>query len=303
MTGDPGAVTPQSPPPVAASAAIEIEDLWHTYMRGTPFEHPALRGVTLHVHDGEVVGIIGQTGSGKSTLIQYFNGLMRPIRGRVIVAGHDLGSPRADVAAVRRAVGLAFQEPETQVFERLVGDDVAYGPRRLRLPFHEIRERVRWAMEIMGLPFETFKDRYTFTLSGGELRKAALAGVLALRPSVLVLDEPTSGLDPRSRDDLRARIEELRDREGMTVVLVSHDMEEVVRLSDRVYVLHDGAVAASGSPREVFGDAARLAAAGLAPPEAAQVVQRLRDRGYPVREALTLEEAETALAALLERTR
>ncbi len=162
---------------------------------------------------------------------------------------------------------------------------------------------IRWAMETMGLSFETFKDRYTFTLSGGELRKAALAGVLALRPRVLVLDEPTSGLDPRSRDDLRARIEELRDREGMTLVLVSHDMEEVARLSDRVYVLHDGAVAASGSPREVFGDAARLAAAGLAPPEAAQVVQRLRDRGYPVREALTLDEAETALAALLERTR
>src|SRR5207302_612718 len=138
---------PQSQPPVPASTVIEIEDLWHTYMLGTPFEHPALRGVTLRVHDGEVVGIIGQTGSGKSTLVQYFNGLMRPTRGRVIVAGHDLGSPRADVAAVRRAVGLAFQEPETQVFERLVGDDVAYGPRRLRLPFHEIRERVRWAME------------------------------------------------------------------------------------------------------------------------------------------------------------
>ncbi|HKV46096.1 MAG TPA: energy-coupling factor transporter ATPase [bacterium] len=292
--GTTAAARPPEPPLIA------VEDLWHTYMAGTPFEHQALCGVSLSIYPGEAVGIIGQTGSGKSTLIQYFNGLMRPARGRVVVAGHDLGSRGVDLAAVRRAVGLVFQEPENQVFERLVGDDIAYGPRQLRLPFLEIRERVRWAMETVGLPFNAFKDRYTFTLSGGELRKAALAGVLALRPRVLVVDEPTSGLDPGSREELRGRIRDLRTRDGMTLVIVSHDMEEVARLSDRLCVLHDGAVVATGTPREVFSDGARLAALGLAPPEATQVVQRLRARGYPVRpDALTVEEAERALAALL----
>ena len=288
---------PEAPPP----PVLIVQDLWHTYMAGTPFEHPALRGVTLHVLPGEVVGIIGQTGSGKSTLIQYLNGLMRPARGKVIVAGHDLGDPGVDIAAVRRTVGLVFQEPESQLFERLVGDDVAYGPRQLGLPLPEIRARVRWAMDTVGLSFEAFKDRYTFTLSGGELRKAALAGVLALRPRVLVLDEPAAGLDPGARDDLRMRIDGLRLRERLTLVLVSHDMDEVARLSDRLYVLHEGAVVASGTPREVFRAAARLEELSLALPEAAQVLRRLRERGYPVAaDGLTMDEAEQAIARLLE---
>ena len=279
---------------------IVVEDLWHTYMAGTPFEHQALRGLSLEIRAGEIVGIIGQTGSGKSTLIQYFNGLMRPGRGRVIVAGQNLGARDADIGAVRACVGLVFQDPEDQVFERLVGDDVAYGPRQLGLSFAEIRERVRWAMETVGLPFDAFKDRYTFTLSGGELRKAALAGVLALRPRVLVLDEPTSGLDPGSREELRARIGEFRAREGLTLVLVTHDMDEVARLCDRLYVLHDGAIAVAGTPREVFHERTRLAELGLAPPVPAQVVEQLRERGYPVAgDGLTVDEAAQAMAALL----
>ncbi len=279
---------------------ILVEDLWYTYLPGTPFEHAALRGVTLEVHPGEAVGIIGQTGSGKSTLIQFFNALIRPVRGRVVVAGHNLGDRTVDVVAIRRVVGLAFQDPEDQLFERLVGDDVAYGPRQLGLPQEEIREHVRWAMEAVGLPFETFKDRYTFTLSGGELRKAALAGVLALRPRVLVLDEPTSGLDPGARADLRTRLRDLRDHAGLTLVLVSHDMDEVARLCDRVYVLHEGTVVASGTPREVFSAEGQLDALGLAPPEPTQVVQQLRGRGYRIAsDVLTVEEAERALAALL----
>jgi len=280
---------------------LMVEDLWHTYMIGTPFEQLALRGVTLQVFPGEVVGIIGQTGSGKSTLIQYFNGLMRPVRGRVIVAGHDLGDPRVDIVAIRQTVGVVFQEPESQVFERLVGDDVAYGPRQLGLSLTEIRDRVRWAMELVGLSFETFKDRYTFTLSAGELRKAALAGVLALRPRVLVLDEPTAGLDPGSRDELRARLDALRVCERLTFVVVSHDMDEVARISDRLYVLHQGVVVASGTPREVFRAGARMEDLGLALPEPAQVMRRLQERGYLVSgDGLTIDEAEHALAALLE---
>lgn len=287
--------------PVPDGPVIQIEDLWHTYMLGTPFEQVALRGVSLEVRAGEVVGIIGQTGSGKSTLIQYLNGLLRPTRGRVRVGEHDLGRQDTDVQAVRRMVGLVFQDPEDQVFEPLVGDDVAYGPRQLGLPLEEIRTRVRWAMEAVGLPFEGFKDRYTFTLSGGELRKAALAGVLALRPRVLVLDEPTSGLDPGSRAELRARIRDLRAQAGLTLVLVSHDMDEVARQSDRIYVLHGGAVVATGSPREVFRESARLEAVGLAPPDATRVCQQLRARGLPVAaDALTVEEAGDLLAALLE---
>jgi energy-coupling factor transport system ATP-binding protein len=279
---------------------IRVEDLWHTYMVGTPFEQVALRGVSLEVYPGEVLGIIGQTGSGKSTLMQYLNGLFRPVRGRVMVGDRDLGRRETDIQAVRRTVGVLFQDPEDQVFERLVGDDVAYGPRQLGLALAEIRERVRWAMEAVGLPFEAFKDRYTFTLSGGELRKVALAGVLALRPRVLVLDEPTSGLDPRSRAEVRSRIGDLRSREGLTLVLASHDMDEIAHLSDRLVVLHEGTIVASGTPREVFRESARLEALGLAPPEPTQVLQRLSAMGFPVRpDALTVEEAGTALAALL----
>jgi energy-coupling factor transport system ATP-binding protein len=299
--GDLPTIRPAVPTP-AGDPTVLIQDLWHTYMSGTPFEQQALRGVTLGVSAGEIVGIIGQTGSGKSTLIQYMNGLLRPLRGRVAVDVYDLGRRDVDVRSVRQIVGVVFQDPEDQVFEPLVGDDVAYGPRQLGLPLEEIRARVRWAMDAVGLPFEDFKDRYTFTLSGGELRKAALAGVLALRPRVLVLDEPTSGLDPRSRADLWERIRDLRTREGLTLVLVSHDMDEVARLSDRVFVLDRGQVVLSGPPRAVFGDVPRLAALGLAPPDATAVCQRLRARGYRVpADALTVEEAGDALAALLRR--
>jgi energy-coupling factor transport system ATP-binding protein len=299
MTGHIGDAAERTPA-TAGPPLIQVEDLWHTYMAGTPFEQKALRGITMEVRAGEIVGIIGQTGSGKSTLMQYFNGLMRPLRGRVVVGEYDLGRRGVDLAAVRRLVGIVFQDPEDQLFERLVGDDIAYGPRMLGLPQAEVRERVRWAMEVVGLAFEAFKDRFTFSLSGGELRKAALAGVLARRPRVLVLDEPTAGLDPGSREDLRARIRAFRSREGLTVVLISHDMDEVARLSDRLYVLHEGRVAASGSPQAVFRQGARLAEMGLAPPEAAQIILRLRERGYPVpADALTIEEAEPALVALL----
>ncbi|HLJ60377.1 MAG TPA: energy-coupling factor transporter ATPase [bacterium] len=287
-----------------AEPLIHVEDLWHTYMKGTPFAQTALRGVTVEIRAGEVVGIIGHTGSGKSTLMQYLNGLLRPARGRVRVAGHDLARPDVDIAAVRRFVGVVFQDPEDQVFEPLVGDDVAYGPRQLGCAPAELRERVRWGMDAVGLPFEAFKDRYTYTLSGGELRKTALAGVLAMRPQVLVLDEPTSGLDPGARRDLRERLQALRDRDGLTLVLVSHDMDEIARLSDRVYVLHAGAVVASGPPRDVFARADALAPYGLMPPHATQVCDRLRARGLAVRaDALTIEEAGDAIAALLRGNR
>ncbi|MBK8795437.1 MAG: ATP-binding cassette domain-containing protein [Anaerolineales bacterium] len=200
---------------------------------------------------GEIVGIIGHTGSGKSTAIQHFNALLRPHAGKAVVVGMDLNAPDLDLRMIRRRVGLVFQLPEAQLFEQFVGDDVAYGPRKLGLSREEVRARVRRAMETVGLSFEEFKDRLTFTLSGGEMRRAALAGVLALEPEVLVLDEPTAGLDPEARRQLMRHILTLHD-EGMTLVIVSHNMEELAEICDRLYVINDGRTYLMGTPGEVF---------------------------------------------------
>ncbi|MGE5140692.1 MAG: ATP-binding cassette domain-containing protein, partial [Rudaea sp.] len=259
-------------------------------------------GIDLDVYRGEIVGIVGATGSGKSTLLQHLNGLVRPgpQDGRVVVDGVDLSDPRADVRALRRKVGLVFQYSERQLFERYVGDDVAFGPRQYGLDKGQVREHVKQAMERVGLDFLEFKDRRTLTLSGGERRRAALAGVLALAPRVLVLDEPTAGLDPRGRDGFLQSLKRWRD-EGVTVVLVSHHMDEVARVCDRVYVLADGRVAATGSPRELFAGGVELDALGLVPPPAVRLMRSLRARGVPVSgRALTVEDAAAELAALLQ---
>jgi energy-coupling factor transport system ATP-binding protein len=265
-----------------ATPLLTVEGLQHVYMRGTPFEHRALAGVDLEVAEGECVAVIGRTGSGKSTLIQHFNGLLRPQAGRVVVAGQDLSDPKLDVRALRRTVGLVFQNPEDQIFEKLVGDDIAYGPLKQGLSIQEVRRRARWAMEMVGLPFAEFKDRETFALSGGEKRKVALAGILVLQPKILVLDEPTAGLDPRSRHDLLARIRHLNRQEGLTVVFVSHNMDEVALLADRVYVMAEGRVVLSGSPRDIFADADRLAEHRIGTPETVEILHRLRALGYAV---------------------
>jgi energy-coupling factor transport system ATP-binding protein len=191
---------------------IEVQDLWHWYLRGTPLESIALRGASFSLAAGEVVGVMGHTGSGKSTLVQHFNALLRPHRGSVRVFGQDLSDRHFDPRPLRRRVGLVFQFPEQQLFDPTVADDIAFGPRKHGCDRAEVRRRVTRAMDLVGLPFEAFKDRYTFGLSGGELRKVALAGVLALEPEVLVLDEPTAGLDPRARRELLAALRELHDR-------------------------------------------------------------------------------------------
>ncbi len=259
---------------------IEVRDLYHAYMRGSPLETPALHGVSLEVFQGEAVGIIGRAGAGKSTLVQHLNGLLRPREpGRVRVGGQDLSDPGVDLRLIRQRVGLVFQHPEQQLFERLVGDDVAFGPKKMGMPRDERRERVRWAMEAVGLGFEAFKDRYTFSLSGGEMRKAALAGVLALRPDVLILDESTTGLDPRSRRELLDRLMALHEDEGLTLVLVSASMEDVAELVDRVYVLDEGRVVMSGAVREVFAQPQVLQCHGLGVPRVTEVALELRRSG------------------------
>ncbi|MBC8447849.1 MAG: energy-coupling factor transporter ATPase [Chloroflexi bacterium] len=277
---------------------IEVHDLHHTYLAGTPLAHAALRGVNAVVWPGEVVGMIGATGSGKSTLLQHVNGLLRPQAGRVRVDGHDLNDPGVDLRAVRQTVGLVFQRPEDQLFERYVGDDVAYGPRLAGLAHAELRERVRWAMEMVGLDFEAYKDRLTFTLSGGERRKAALAGVLALRPQVLALDEPTAGLDPTAHAELLAQLARLR-QQGHTLVIATHTMDDVAALADRVYVLADGQVALHGPTRQVFAQVERLRTLGLDVPAAVDIATSLRSAGVLLPALLTLDEAEIAIGQAL----
>jgi energy-coupling factor transport system ATP-binding protein len=271
---------------------VEVRDLWHWYLRGTPLETPAIKGVDFELRRGEVIGVMGHTGSGKSTLVQHFNGLLRPHRGDVRVLGTDLADRKADPRPLRRRVGLVFQFPEQQLFDPTVGDDVAFGPRKMGFDREEVRRRVRTAMDRVGLPFEGFKDRYTFGLSGGEMRKVALAGVLALEPEVLVLDEPTAGLDPRSRRDLLGVLRALHESAGTTLVFVSHNMEEVAELVERVWVLAGGRTVLRGSVREVFVEVERLRELGLGIPQVTEVAYELRARGRDVRpDVLTVREA------------
>lgn len=288
-----------APPPPDEAPIIAVEQLTHFYMRGTPLATQALFDISLHVQRGEIVGIIGHTGSGKSTAIQHLNGLLRPHGGRVSIFGQEMADPAVDMRAIRRRVGLIFQFPEAQLFEQYVGDDVAFGPRKLGLGREEVRARVRSAMEAMELGFEEFKDRMTFALSGGQRRRVALAGVLALQPEVLVLDEPTAGLDPQGRQQLLRNIVRFHDG-GATLVLVSHNMEELAQICDRIYVLAHGRTVSHGTPAQVFGNAATLRDLGLDVPDITALADTLEQEGLlPAGTVTTLDEAVETLAALL----
>ncbi len=253
---------------------ITVEHLSHFYMLDTPLQVQALFDMNVNVQRGEVLGVIGHTGSGKSTLVQHFNALLRPHDGTVRIFGRDANDANLDVKAIRRRVGLLFQSPEAQLFEHYVGDDVAYGPRNLKLSREDVRARVKRAMESVGLGFEEFKDRITFGLSGGEMRRAALAGVLALEPEVLVLDEPTAGLDPHGRHQVIALIGSLR-AQGLTLVIISHNMEELAQMCDRLVVVSEGRTVMSGAPREVFAHAQELRDLGLGVPAITDAVAQL----------------------------
>lgn len=261
---------------------IRVEDLAHTYAAGTPLERAALRGVNLKIRAGERVGILGPTGSGKSTLVQHLAGLLKPTAGRVWlddVVAHGRG---AAARAHRRRVGLAFQYPEDQVFEHTVFREVAFGPRNLELGETEVRARVRWALDMVGLEAAQVMERVPFTLSGGELRRVALAGVLAMRPEVLILDEPTAGLDPRGRRELLARVRAWQEETGMTLLLVSHDLGGLSRVVERAVVLAGGRVVADGPVRQVLSDAELLRVAGLDVPPTVALLRALRRAGWPV---------------------
>ncbi|MFQ6100080.1 MAG: ABC transporter ATP-binding protein [Anaerolineae bacterium] len=279
---------------------VAIRNLHHTYLVDTPLASVALDGVDLEVHAGDVVALLGSTGSGKSTLLQHAAGLLRPQAGQVFVAGQDVSIHQTNRQFLRQQVGILFQRPEEQLFDTYVGDDVAFGPRQIGLDREAVRERVRWAMETTGLPFLAYKDRFTQSLSGGERRKAALAGVLALRPRLFLLDEPTAGLDPQARRDLLATLRRLNRQQGMTLVIATHNMDDVAAVAHRVYVLEEGRVALQGPTRWVFSQVEQLRDLGLDVPAAVSVMAALRDRGLPVPlGVLTLDEAEAAILSYL----
>ena len=277
---------------------LQIENLTHTYSEGTPFQRSAVEGLSMTVGAGEFLGIIGHTGSGKSTLIQHLNGLLQPTSGRILLAGKDIWAEPKKIREVRCAVGLVFQYPEYQLFEETVYKDIAFGPKNMGLDEAEIDRRVRDAAAFVGLR-EELLEKSPFELSGGQKRRVAIAGVIAMEPKVLVLDEPTAGLDPQGRDAILAQIQAYHRAKGAAVVLVSHSMEEIARNVDRIVVLSGGKVYMEGTPEKVFARAHELEQVGLDVPQVTKIAAALRARGMDVDTAVyTVEALERKLLAL-----
>ena len=277
---------------------IITQNLCHTYRSGLLVKL-ALVDINMEIARGSCAAIIGVTGSGKSTLVQHFNGLLRPTSGTVIVDGIDVSARGADLQALRRRVGMLFQFPETQLFENSVYADVAFGPRRMKLSKREVRTRVLKALETVGLPPHDFAQRSPFELSGGQMRRVALAGVLAMSPTILVLDEPTTGLDADARGEFYYYLRRAQQEQGVTIVLVSHDMTEVATLANRLYVLNNGRLVMQGTPRTVFAQGDALRTWGLAEPPLSELLALLRKQGLAIPAGiLTLDEAFAALQDL-----
>ena len=279
---------------------IRAEHLSYTYGGGTAFEQPALRDVSFEIPDGQFVGLIGHTGSGKSTLIQHLNGLIRATEGKLFVDGENIYEKGYNMRALRTKVGLVFQYPEHQLFEIDVFKDVCFGPKNMGLPQAEIEQRAKDALAMVGLS-ENFYKKSPFELSGGQKRRVAIAGVLAMKPKVLVLDEPTAGLDPRGRDEILDRVKALNSEWGLTVILVSHSMEDVAKYADRLLVMSGGEKRFDGTPKEVFKHYEELEELGLSAPQVSYLVQRLRGAGMPLSDEITtVAEARDALRELLK---
>ena len=279
--------------------SIKLEGLSHTYQGGSPFQSTALHDVNLVIEDHDLLALIGHTGSGKSTLAQHLNGLLQPTSGRVLLDGQDINEKSSDKRALRFAVGLVFQYPEHQLFEETVKKDIGFGPRNMGLGEAEVDARVREAMDKIGLPYDEIAEKSPFELSGGQMRRVALAGVLAMRPRILVLDEPTAGLDPRARDFLLNDVRRLH-AEGTSVVMISHSMDDVARLATRVAVLEKGRLVMEGSPGEIFARVDRLSAMGLDVPQASRLRYLLAESGIELPECYQLEELADSLAAYLK---
>lgn len=277
---------------------IQTNKLTHTYSKDTPFERTALKGINFHAQAGEFIGIIGHTGSGKSTLMQHLNGLLKPTAGTILFDGEDIHATKEKTRAVRFQVGLVFQYPEYQLFEETVSRDIAFGPKNMGLDETEIDRRVTDAAALVGLGSAEL-DKSPFALSGGQKRRAAIAGVMAMRPRVLILDEPTAGLDPKGREEIIANIQAFHQETGATVIMVSHSMEEIARTVRRIVVLNEGEIAMDGSREEIFSRETELKAMGLAVPEMTQVATHLRGLGLDLPAGIfTIEQAADAIMRL-----
>lgn len=280
--------------------SIKIDNLTHIYMPNTPFEKKALDDINININDGEFVALIGHTGSGKSTLIQHINGLLKPTKGKIIIDNSDITLKGTKLSDVRKKVGLVFQYPEYQLFEETIEKDIAYGPVNLKLDKDEVKMRVKKAMNLVGLDYETFKDKSPFELSGGQKRRVAIAGVVAMEPKVLILDEPTAGLDPKGRDDILDQILKLQEEYKITVILVSHSMEDVAKVASRILVMNKGQCILDGKPSDVFKEVNTLESVGLAVPQVTYLIKKLRKNGFDISEDIfTVEDAKQNILKIL----
>ena len=281
--------------------SIKIENLVHVYMPKSPFEKVALNNVNIEIKDGEFIALIGHTGSGKSTLIQHMNGLLKPTSGRIIVDNEDITKPNIKLTDIRKKVGLVFQYPEYQLFEETIEKDIEYGPRNLGLDQEEITRRVIKSMEMVGLDYEKYRNHSPFDLSGGQKRRVAIAGVIAMEPKILILDEPTAGLDPKGRDDILEQIKILHREYKMTIILVSHSMEDVGKLAERIIVMNKGEVALEGAPSKVFKEVEKLEEIGLAVPQVTYLMKELKAKGFNVSDNIyTINQAKNELLKLFK---
>ena len=280
--------------------SIEVKNLTHIYNEGLPHESVALEDVSFTAEDGQLVGIIGHTGSGKSTLVQHLNGLLKPKSGQIIVSGQDITAEGVAMRDIRRKIGLVFQYPEYQLFEETVAKDVAFGPVNLGLSQEETDFRVREAIEMVGLDYESVKDLSPFDLSGGQKRRAAIAGVIAMKPEVLILDEPTAGLNPKAHSDILEMVETIHERSGNIIFLVSHNMNDIARMSDKVLVMNRGKLAMEGTPGEVFSQDEKLRSIGLDLPDSMAITTALKKEGMDIDiNCLTMDEAADQIAKVL----
>ena len=277
---------------------ISVKDLTHIYSAGTPFEHVAIQNINFSANAGELIGVIGHTGSGKSTMIQHLNGLLKPTSGKVLFQGEDIWKDKKFTHAIRGKVGLVFQYPEYQLFEETCFKDIAFGPKNQGVTGEELEQRVYRAAGFVGLDRELL-EKSPFELSGGQKRRVAIAGVIAMEPDVLILDEPTAGLDAAGRESILQNIRDYRDAQHAAVLMVSHAMEEVARVCDRLVVMHRGRIVMDGTPGEIFSHASRLKEIGLSVPQVTEVFHELRQNGVDVPENVyTLEQAVAVLTKL-----
>lgn len=281
--------------------SIQVKNLTHIYEKGMPNESVALDNISFDVEDGAFLGVIGHTGSGKSTLLQHLNGLLKPTEGTIVIGGVDITSPDVKMVEIRKRIGLVFQYPEYQLFEETVAKDVAFGPKNLGLSQEEIDERVKEAIELVGLDYEAIKDRSPFELSGGQKRRVAIAGVVAMRPEVLILDEPTAGLDPKAHKDVLKMIETVHEKTGNIIIFVSHNMADIARMSDQVLVIDSGNMVMMGTPKEVFSKREVLSKIGLDLPPITQLTENLRENGVDIADTiLSVDEAAEQIAKYLK---